>query len=216
MATINLKRFDMTKMSSTSFSVCVGKKQTGKSTLVKDILYHHPNITRGFVASSTEDLVPFYSLMSPTPQLETGHHDSEGKLRWLCNFLNSQQEENKSNNTLTINPSYVVIEDYAKEYLDHYVTKINSKLNTLLIMTAQHPTELTELVYSNADYIFLFPSFMLSYNDELFRKCSLSVQPNIFKEILNCLDGYQCLVIDNTVKSNKFEERVFWYQSQLH
>jgi glycerol-3-phosphate cytidylyltransferase-like family protein len=29
-------------------------------------------------------------------------------------------------------------------------------------------------------------------------------------------EGYGCLVIDNTTRSNKLEENVFWYEAEMH
>ena len=30
----------------------------------------------------------------------------------------------------------------------------------------------------------------------------------------NCTENFECLVIDNTVRSNKIEDMVFWYKAQ--
>jgi len=31
-----------------------------------------------------------------------------------------------------------------------------------------------------------------------------------------CTENYECLVIDNTTKSNKLEDNVFWYKAETH
>ena len=31
-----------------------------------------------------------------------------------------------------------------------------------------------------------------------------------------CTENYECLVLDNTVKSNKIQDCVFWYKATMH
>ena len=32
----------------------------------------------------------------------------------------------------------------------------------------------------------------------------------------SCTENYECLVLDNTSKSNKIEDCVFWYKAKMH
>jgi hypothetical protein len=37
-----------------------------------------------------------------------------------------------------------------------------------------------------------------------------------FNEVMNqCTENYECLVLDNTSKSNKIEDVVFWYKAKI-
>ena len=39
----------------------------------------------------------------------------------------------------------------------------------------------------------------------------------IFSQVMDqCTSNYECLVIDNTTKSNKIEDMVFWYKADNH
>ena len=46
---LNLRKFDMTKLRSDSVIVMIAKRNSGKSVLCKDILYHHRKIPCGMV-----------------------------------------------------------------------------------------------------------------------------------------------------------------------
>ena len=61
-----LKKFDITSITSDKVVVFIGKRNTGKSFLVKDLLYHHRKIPVGTVISGTEAANPFYSTMVPS------------------------------------------------------------------------------------------------------------------------------------------------------
>ena len=51
---IQLRKFDMSQITHDKTVVLIGKRDTGKSFLCKDILYHHRNVPAGSVISGTE------------------------------------------------------------------------------------------------------------------------------------------------------------------
>jgi hypothetical protein len=39
----------------------------------------------------------------------------------------------------------------------------------------------------------------------------------MFNKVMDaCTENYECIVLDNTSKSNKIEDCVFWYKARLH
>ena len=39
----------------------------------------------------------------------------------------------------------------------------------------------------------------------------------MFNQVMNsCTENFECLVLDNTSRSNKIEDCVFWYKAKLH
>ena len=61
-----LKKFDLTNISSDKVCVFIGKRETGKSFLVKDLLYHHKDVPIGTVISGTESANCFYGNIVPS------------------------------------------------------------------------------------------------------------------------------------------------------
>ena len=51
---LELKKFDITSITSDKVCVFIVKRETGKSFLVKDLLYYHRSIPIGTVISGTE------------------------------------------------------------------------------------------------------------------------------------------------------------------
>ena len=62
---LELRKFDISEIKDDKVVVLIGKRDTGKSFLCKDILYHHSNIPVGQVISGTEGANQFYSKIVP-------------------------------------------------------------------------------------------------------------------------------------------------------
>ena len=62
---VKLQKFAMSKIEDDKVVVLIGKRETGKSYLVKDLLYYHQDIPIGTVISGTEAGNGFYSSHVP-------------------------------------------------------------------------------------------------------------------------------------------------------
>ena len=62
---LELRKFDINDIKDDKVVVLIGKRDTGKSFLCKDILYHHRGIPVGTVISGTEGANQFYSKIVP-------------------------------------------------------------------------------------------------------------------------------------------------------
>lgn len=62
---LNMKKFDMKNIPQDAVCVFIGRRRTGKSTLVRDLLYHHQNMPIGTVISGTEESNGLYGKMVP-------------------------------------------------------------------------------------------------------------------------------------------------------
>ena len=76
---LELKKFDISSISSDKVCVFIGKRETGKSFLVKDLLYYHRSIPIGTVISGTNPNAFIQTIPSLfihdayTPKLLTTH-----------------------------------------------------------------------------------------------------------------------------------------------
>ena len=62
---LQLKKFKPETMGDDRVCVFIGKRNTGKSTLVKDIMYYKKHLPAGIVLSGTEEGNHFYSEFIP-------------------------------------------------------------------------------------------------------------------------------------------------------
>ena len=69
---------------------------------------------------------------------------------------------------------------------------------------------------SNVDYVFLLREPVIQNRVKLYKNF-FGIFPTFdeFQEVMNaCTENYDCLVLDNTAKSNKIEDVVFWYKAK--
>ena len=62
---VQLRKFDINEIKDDKVVVLIGKRETGKSFLCRDILYHHSDIPVGQVISGTEMANQFYQQIIP-------------------------------------------------------------------------------------------------------------------------------------------------------
>ena len=62
---LELRKFDISTITDDKVVVMIGKRNTGKSFLIKDMLYHHCNLPIGTVISGTESANHFYESIVP-------------------------------------------------------------------------------------------------------------------------------------------------------
>jgi len=83
---VSLRKFDMKKIPQDAVAVFIGRRRTGKSTLVRDLLYNHQNMPLGTVISGTEESNSFYGKMIP-PLFIHGEYNAT----ILSNFVKRQK-----------------------------------------------------------------------------------------------------------------------------
>ena len=72
---LRLRKFDMSSIADDKVICLIGKRDTGKSFLCKDLLYHHQDIPVGTVISATESANQFYGNMIPPLFIHDEYHE---------------------------------------------------------------------------------------------------------------------------------------------
>lgn len=216
----NPKSIEERRVSGSGPATCVfiGKRGTGKSTLVADILYHSRKIPLGVVASATEDGNKFYSSFVPDIFIH-----SEYKPDVIQQVITRQKKAISSAKEKTSeNDVFVLLDDcmYDKKMIrDPNIRGIfmnGRHWRITFMITMQYCMDLPPDLRSNIDYIFVLRENIIQ-NQEKIYKNFFGIFPHMdtFKEVMNaCTEGYDCLVLDNTSRSNKITDCVFWYRAK--
>ena len=83
---LNLRRFDVKSMQRDRVCIFIGKRGTGKTTLVADILYQLRRTPVACVMSGTEESNSFYSSIVPPSFIHNGFN-----LETFESFINAQK-----------------------------------------------------------------------------------------------------------------------------
>jgi hypothetical protein len=91
-------------------------------------------------------------------------------------------------------------------------------VHTMFILTMQYVMGIPPNLRSNIDFIFLLRENIVANRRRLYEQfAGMFPDFDSFSQVMDqCTENYECLVIDNTTKSNKLEDQVFWYKAAPH
>ena len=227
---IQLKRFDMSNLSGKNQGkvvVFIGKRETGKSFLVKDLLYHNQDIPCGTIISGTEGSNQFYSKIFPSLFI---HNEYTPEL--IDNFIKRQKlvisemnKEKARNIDTTIDPrSLIILDDclydssWTKDKNIRSLFMNGRHYKAMFLITMQYSLGIPPNLRTNVDFVFLLRESYHSNRKRLYEHYA-GMFPNfdIFCQVMDqCTENYECLVINNNANSNKLEDMVFWYKADSH
>ena len=222
---LKLKKFDMASIKDDKVVVFIGKRETGKSFLVKDLLWHHRDLPVGTVISGTEGANQFYSKTVPPIFIH-----EEYKPEIINNFVKRQKKLVKKQ--VGGDPEYKNIDTRAFLILDDclydnsWVKDKNVRAlfmngrhyKAFFIITMQYALGIPPNLRTNVDYVFVLREPYQSNRKKLFEQyCGMFPSYDFFCNVMDqCTENFECLVINNNAKSNKLEDQVFWYKAEAH
>jgi hypothetical protein len=231
--TLELKKFDMKNISFKSNEskgpviVLIGKRDTGKSFLVRDLLYYQQDIPIGTVISGTEEGNGFYGKMVPRLFIHNEYNTAiiENILKRQRNVLKQIKKEMETYKKTTIDPrAFVILDDclydntWARDKMMRLLFMNGRHWKIMLIITMQYPLGIPPTLRTNIDYVFILRENYIANRRRIYDNYA-GMFPTFesFCQVMDqCTENYECLVINNNVKSNKLQDQVFWYKAENH
>ena len=213
---LQLKKFNPATMADDKVCVFIGKRGTGKSTLITDIMYHKRHIPAGVVMSATEDGNHHYKSFVPDLFIY-GDYDREAIERVL------DRQKNISIRGQTPPGAFLLLDDcmYDRKFMKDTCIRqcfMNGRhWKIFFMLSMQYCMDLSPDLRANVDYVFILRENIVQNREKLY-KSFFGVFPNFntFQKVMDaCTENYECLVLDNTSKSNRIEDCVFWYKAAI-
>lgn len=238
---LNLRKFNMSKIkfdpngSEGPVVVMIGKRGTGKSFLVKDMLYYHKDIPVGAVISGTEAGNGFYSEIVPKIFIHNEYSTDiiENALRRQKSILKRLKKMNKLGKNVSYKLKqgtsedprmFIILDDclfdskWTRDVCMRLLFMNGRHWKIMLIITMQYPLGIPPVLRTNIDYVFILRE-PIKENRERIYKSFAGMFPTFdaFNQVMDqCTENFNCLVVDNTTRSNKLDDQVFWYKAQEH
>jgi len=231
--TLELKKFDMKSISfkpnenKGPVVVLIGKRDTGKSFLVRDLLYYHQDIPIGTVISGTEEGNGFYGKMVPKLFIHTEYNTAivENILKRQRNVLKQIKKEIETYKRSTIDPrTFVILDDclydntWSRDKMMRLLFMNGRHWKVMLVITMQYPLGIPPTLRTNIDYVFILRENYIANRKRIYENYA-GMFPTFesFCQVMDqCTENYECLVINNNSKSNKLHDQVFWYKADNH
>lgn len=224
---LNMKKFDMKMIPQDAVCVFIGRRRTGKSTLVRDLLFHHQNMPIGTVISGTEESNSYYGKMIP-PIFIHGEYNPVILDRYVKRqkmAMAQIQKDQAEGRQSRIDPrSFLILDDcmyddsWTHDKNIRYLFMNGRWLKVFFIITMQYPLGIQPALRTNVDFVFILREPYQSNRERIYKNYG-SAFPSFefFCQVMDqCTQNYECLVINNTTQSNKLEDAAFWYKAELH
>jgi hypothetical protein len=231
--TLDLKKFDMRnitfKVNETKGPVIVliGRRDTGKSFLVRDLLYYHQDIPIGTVISGTEEGNGFYSKLVPKLFIHNEYNTAiiENILKRQRGVLKQIKKEMEAFKKSTIDPrAFIILDDclfdstWSRDKMMRLLFFNGRHWKLMLIITMQYPLGIPPALRTNIDYVFILREPYIANRKRIYENYA-GMFPTFesFCQVMDqCTENYECLVINNNSKSNRLQDQVFWYKADSH
>jgi len=204
--------------------VIIGKKDTGKSFLVRDILFHTQEcFPIGTVISGTEVANEFFQHMVPS-KLIHDKYKPEIIMNVIRRQLGLKQQRNLSKSS-TVDPrTFLILDDclydasWIREESTRYVFMNGRHVDLTTMITMQYPLGITPNLRTNVDFVFILRENILGNRKRIYENyAGMFPTFEMFCQFMDqCTENYECLVICNSSPSNKLEDQVFWYKASDH
>ena len=198
------------------FVVLIGKRNSGKTTLLRALLEEIKDkidLVVGF--SPTDDCNSALSDMIPSTLV---HREvSEAVLRNLVDVQRDQWKNGRKGYEVAL-----ILDDCAHErkLFDSKIFKelaFNSRhLHLTVIMTMQYAVALGPAVRGNCDVVITLAERMVGNRKRLYESFFGMTSYQEFAAIMDkCTENYEALVLWNKAKSNNLSDSMFWYKADL-
>ena len=229
--TLELKKFNMREITfkpdenKGPVVVLIGRRDTGKSFLVRDLLFYHQYIPIGTVISGTEAGNGFYASHVPKLFIHEEYNTVliENVLRRQKTVLKQVNKEIETYKRTTIDPrAFVILDDclydasWTRDKMMRLLFMNGRHWKIMLIITMQYPLGIPPNLRTNIDYVFILREPYLTNRKRIWENYA-SMFPTLesFCAVMDqCTENFECLVINNNAKSNKLIDQIFWYKAQ--
>jgi len=207
-----IRKFDMSCIKPDAVVFVIGKRGTGKSTLIRDIIYHNRHkFNIGIGMSPTEESTGDLGRFIPSSCLYDDFSESA-----INRLLNHQKKIGKKEDKRSV---CVIMDDcaYDKQVLKKKCLReifMNGRHHKLFIINAvQYLMDVPCAVRGQTDYVFATRDNIIDQKLKLWKYFfGMFGDFESFSNTLDqCTRGFDCIVMDGTSRTGKLTDSVFWY-----
>jgi hypothetical protein len=220
-----LQRFEIENMMPNPRIAIIAKSGSGKSWIVRDLLYHMRDIPCGSVIAPTDKLTGFFNDFFPPSFI---HHEYKPDIipkvlqRQMIMIEKNKKRIKEGKKTLDAR-SFLIMDDcMSSKHLwlkDPNVLSIFNEgrhYQLTFFLTMQYSLGIQPELRSNFDYIFLLGEDFITNRKKLYdHYAGMFPSFDSFQQVFSQVtDNYGCMVINNRLRTSDITKKVFWYKAK--
>lgn len=221
---VKLREFPIHEIEHNSVCVFLGKRRSGKSFLLRNLMYNHKDIPVGTCISGTESASPFFRNFLPKPFIHFRINPSI-----IANSMKRQKlikkrllKEKDLEVRDKIDPrAFLILDDclYDKSWTkDETIREIfmnGRHFDLMFVVTMQYPMGIPPELRANVDYAFIFREPSINNRKRIYENYASCIPTfKLFNRIMDmCTENYECVVIKTLATTNKIQDQVFYYKA---
>lgn len=210
---ISVQKFNPSTLKENRIIFILGKRHTGKSVLLKDLLYHMPKPDFVLAMAPTEDTLKMFREF--LPEICIYDHFSQEALDRVVSVQRELVNRGKRRTVLIILDDCMYQKNVLKSTSMRSIFFNGRHDNIALICAAQYMMDVDPSFRTNIDYIFTMRESILTNRQKLHKYFfGMFDRFDSFDRVMTkCTEDYRCLVLDGTVPSNSVTQSVLWYKA---
>ena len=211
---MRIKKFDPTGMKAHRIFFLIGKRHTGISVLMIDLLALMPKPDFVIGMTPTDDTVAAFKEFIPDTCIFSRF--SQTKLEKMLQLQRELIRRGKYRSVLLVMDDCLYEKNVLKSTAMRDLFMNGRHLNCGLICAAQYMMDITPELRTNIDYVFSMRENIISNRTKLWKYFyGQFARYDEFARVMDaCTQNYSSLVMDNTVSSTASTDSVFWYRAR--
>jgi|APCry1669189034_1035192.scaffolds.fasta_scaffold12412_1 hypothetical protein len=213
---LRIKKFDPSRISDGKILFLIGKRNTGKTILMNDLLYHMPRPDYAVGMSPTQDTLRLFRTFLPESCIFD--HFSQDEIDKIVRVQAELSVRGKKRSVLIILDDCIYERGVLKTTSMRSIFFNGRHDNISLLCTAQYMMDMEPAARTNMDYIFLMRETAKNNKEKLYKHYFGQFDKfEKFDRVFNaCTNNFKCLVLDNTVSSTDTLDGVKWFKANEH
>tara|TARA_B100002051_G_C16692981_1_gene616563 strand:+ start:165 stop:1007 length:843 start_codon:yes stop_codon:yes gene_type:complete len=212
---LRVKKFQPDKVKHNRIFFIIGKRGTGKTTIMRDILSHYPPVDFAIGMTPTEETADVFREFLPETCIY--HEFSQHKLEQMLSVQRELIRKKKDRSFLLVLDDCLYQKGVLKSQAMRDLVFNGRHLHVAVFVCVQYLMDISPDVRSNIDYVFALRENIISNRMKLWKFFfgMFSKYDDFAKCMDACTANHQCMIMDNTQKSTEIEDTVFWYRAEL-
>lgn len=210
---LRVKKFIPENIKDHRITFIIGKRGTGKTVLLKDLLSKYPPVDFVIGMTPTEETADVFREFMPESCIY--HEFNQQKLEQMLSVQRDLIRKRKTRNFLLILDDCMYQKGVLKSTAMRDLVMNGRHLHIAMIVCVQYLMDCGPDIRGNVDYCFALRENIISNRMKMWKFFfgMFSKYEEYAKAMDACTNDFSAMVMDNTSKCTTVEDTVFWYKA---